>query len=245
MSGSWICPRCQSPQVVTGAALALQGVLLTVQPLDDQAVLAELICCAAAECGGYELTVKHGSGYWSPGHRSPENLIFDEGSTTTRLVPSSRARSYPDYVPSPVRQDYEEACAIEQASPKAAATLARRALQGMIRDYWGVEGERTLWHEIEELKEEPGVSSETWEALDSVRKVGNIGAHMERDINVIIDVEPSEAAALIELIEMLIEEWYIARDRRRQSLERVKQIGDAKDAARSAAAGNAPSPEGP
>ena len=208
--------------------------MLSVDPLGDHAIRAQLICCAAAECGGYELTVKHGPGYWSPGRRSLENLIFDEGSTTTRLVPSSRARSYPDYVPAPIRQDYEEACAIEQASPKAAATLARRAIQGMIRDYWKVEGERTLWHEIEALKGKPEVTSETWEAIDAVRKVGNIGAHMEKDINVIIDVDPNEAAALIGLIEMLIEDWYVARHSRQERLTIVKQIGDSKDAAKTA-----------
>ena len=240
MDSAWTCPRCQSQQVVTSAASASGAVEFRVDPLGHYGIEAGLVCCANPECGGYELMVQHGRR-----QQVFANTNFVGDPTTTRVVPRSRARVFPSFVPTPIRQDYEEACAIEQASPKAAATLARRALQGMIRDYWGVEGERTLWHEIEELKEEPGVSSETWEALDSVRKVGNIGAHMERDINVIIDVEPSEAAALIELIEMLIEEWYIARDRRRQSLERVKQIGDAKDAARSAAAGNAPSPEGP
>ncbi len=110
----------------------------------------------------------------------------------------------------------------------------------MIRDYWKVEGERTLWHEVEALKDKPEVSSETWEAIDAVRKVGKIGAHMEKDINVIIDVDPNEAAALIELIEMLIEEWYVARHRREQHLNRVKQIGDSKDAARNASSGAAP-----
>ena len=122
--------------------------------------------------------------------------------------------------------------------------LARRALQGMIRDFWEISGKRTLGQEIEALKDEPRISSETWEAIDAVRKVGNIGAHMEKDINVIIDVEPREATALIELIEVLIEEWYVTRQRRQEHLTRVKQIGDSKDAARSAA-GNVLSPEGP
>ena len=63
---------------------------------------------------------------------------------------------------------------------------------------------------------------------------------MERDINVIVDVDPNEAAALIELIEMLIEEWYVTHHRREQHLNRVKQIGDSKDAARNASSGAAP-----
>ena len=188
-----------------------------------------MIGCAA--CDWYEVTAHHREFVSGP-------LLLSSGplDKSTLLFPASRARTYPEYVPASVREDYEEACAIEQASPKAAATLARRALQGMIRDFWKIEGQRTLWHEIEALKEKPGVSSETWEAMDAVRKVGNIGAHMEKDINVIIEVEPNEAAALIELIEMLIEDWYVARQQREERLARVKGIGDAKDAARAATA---------
>ena len=113
----------------------------------------------------------------------------------------------------------------------------------MIRDFWGVSTKRTLWDEIEALKDKPGISSETWDAIDAVRKVGNIGAHMEKDINVIIDVDPNEAAALIGLIEMIIEDWYVARHRRQERLALVKQIGDSKDAAKSASPGGAPSSE--
>jgi hypothetical protein len=52
-----------------------------------------------------------------------------------RLVPDSKAKVFPDYVPEAIRADYTEACRIVALSPKAAATLARRALQGMIRDF--------------------------------------------------------------------------------------------------------------
>ena len=47
----------------------------------------------------------------------------------------------------------------------------------------------------------------TWAAIDAVRRVGNIGAHMEHDINVIVDVEPREAELLIGLVETLFREW--------------------------------------
>ena len=54
----------------------------------------------------------------------------------------------------------------------------------------------------------------TWDAIDAVRKIGNIGAHMEKDINIIVDVDPDEAQLLIELIEILVKEWYIAKHQR-------------------------------
>jgi hypothetical protein len=44
----------------------------------------------------------------------------------------------PDYIPEQIKDDYYEACSILNLSPKASATLARRCLQGMIRDFWGI-----------------------------------------------------------------------------------------------------------
>ena len=145
------------------------------------------------------------------------------------LVPTSNAKPFPSYVPAAIREDYEEACEIREGSPKAAATLARRALQGMLRDFWRVKPGR-LVDEIDEVKTK--LEPEVWDALDAVRSVGNIGAHMEKDVNLIIDVEPSEAETLIGLIEMLIKEWYVARENRKASLAGVKAIAASKAAAK-------------
>jgi hypothetical protein len=51
---------------------------------------------------------------------------------------------------------------------------------------------------------------------------------MEQDINLIIDVDPEEAQKLIELIEMLIEEWYIARRKRKERTQKVIEISNQK-----------------
>jgi hypothetical protein len=62
------------------------------------------------------------------------------------------------------------------------------------------------------------------DAIDHVRGVGNIGAHMEKEIDLIVPVDPGEAQALIELIEMLFDEWYGARERRKNRLARIESI---------------------
>jgi hypothetical protein len=125
-----------------------------------------------------------------------------------RLVPPSAMRTMPDYVPVPIVEDYKEACLIAALSPKASATLSRRALQGMIRDYWGIANSR-LFDEIAAIKDK--VDGDTWKAIDAVRQIGNIGAHMEKDVKVIVDVDPDEAKLLIGLIETLVDDWYVAR----------------------------------
>lgn len=68
-----------------------------------------------------------------------------------------------------------------------------------------------------------------WKSIDAVRKVGNIGAHMENDINLIIDVEPQESRLLAELIELLFTEWYIHKHERELKLKSIADIARRKD----------------
>ncbi len=51
---------------------------------------------------------------------------------------------------------------------------------------------------------------------------------MEADINVIVDVDPEEAQILIQLVELLFSEWYVAREARGRALARIKSIADNK-----------------
>jgi hypothetical protein len=147
------------------------------------------------------------------------------------LIPPSTAKVFPDYVPQPIRDDYVEACKIKDLSPKASATLSRRCLQGMIRDFWGINKAR-LVDEIDAIRDK--VDTDTWAAIDAVRKIGNIGAHMEKDINVMVDVDPEEAQLLIGLIELLIKDWYITRYQRKERLRAIVQVRETKDTAKTA-----------
>jgi len=140
---------------------------------------------------------------------------------TWRLLPESEAKVLPDYIPEPIKEDYYEACRIRDLSPKASATLARRCLQGMIRDFQGISKARLI-DEIEAL--EGVVDQDVWDSIEAVREVGNIGAHMERDIDTIVDVEPEEAQLLISLIEQLVDEWYVAREDRKKRTENLKNL---------------------
>ena len=62
-----------------------------------------------------------------------------------------------------------------------------------------------------------------------MRSIGNIGAHMEKDINLIVDVEPNEADLLVRLIEVLLDEWYIRRHEREDHMQKVIAAAKAKD----------------
>lgn len=144
---------------------------------------------------------------------------------STPLIPNSHAKQFPPYIPIAIRQDYEEAYSIVNLSSKASATLSRRCLQGMIRDFWGISKKR-LVEEIDALQ--TLIPTSQWKAIDSLRKIGNIGAHMESDINTIVDVDPNEAEKLLKLIELLIDKWYIARHDEEELLAEISDIADNK-----------------
>jgi hypothetical protein len=55
---------------------------------------------------------------------------------------------------------------------------------------------------------------------------------MEKDINLIIEVEPQEASLLINLIELLIKEWYIQRHEREVQLNAIIELSKGKDDAK-------------
>ena len=52
---------------------------------------------------------------------------------------------------------------------------------------------------------------------------------MEKDINVIVDVDANEAQMLIELVEMLFDEWYVARHKRIERLQAITALSSQKE----------------
>ena len=108
----------------------------------------------------------------------------------------------------------------------------------MIRDFAGI-SKATLDQEIRELRirvddgrAPKGVTSESVDAIDHVRTIGNIGAHMEKDVNLVVEIEPGEAQALIELVEMLFDEWYVERQARMVRLANIASMSAEKKIAR-------------
>lgn len=230
----WVCPHCNLAQIVEPAQRFSHFFRIPISELAEGNVGVQLhgTGCVNPECkaltadvtlGRASSVMQSGTSRW---YLNYSGSIF----YTARMRPLGSAQPQPAYIPVALRQDYEEACAIVELSPKAAATLVRRCLQGMIRDFAGIV-KRTLVEEINSLSQAVhsgtgprGVSPESVEAIDRVRGIGNIGAHMEKDINIIVDVDAGEAQTLIELIEMLFDEWYVARHERDQRLAKIAAI---------------------
>lgn len=220
-SFNWRCPFCNHHGVITSERYSSDTHLFAGGSAGRQALKTLVIVCPNDQCRRYALSA------------ALYDLTFDKNDwkfaetpkQTWQLIPAAAMKPLPEYVPIAIRNDYTEACLIRTLSPKASATLARRCLQGMIRDFWPVKPGR-LVDEIAAL--ETKVDGETWEAIDAVRRIGNIGAHMEKDINVIADVEMEEAELLIGLIETLIDEWYVARFEREHRMAKIKAAAASK-----------------
>ena len=140
------------------------------------------------------------------------------GNREVNIYPNAQFKHFPDYVPEPIRRDYEEATAIVEISPRAAAALARCCLQGIIRDYWNIHRE-SLNAEIDALHDK--LDPALWNTIDSLRRIGSIGDHMEDNIDTIAETEPDEPEMLLKLIDLLINEWYIGRYNKQQLLRQI------------------------
>lgn len=240
MAFNWTCPHCSTTQTVTKDkhSISNSSCGLTEQAEGQLVMRRTAIGCSNPDCMKTTIHVTIAPGGYGNGDyhfHGKKNPIFKQ-----YLLPQGTAKPQPDYVPQTIREDYYEACLIRDLSPKASATLTRRCLQGMIRDFAKIAKTRLI-DEIDELREavkngtaDRAVTLETVEAINHVRSIGNIGAHMEKDIDLIVPVDPGEAQALIELVEMLFDEWYGARERRKARLAKIESIAGEKMALKSA-----------
>jgi len=225
MSFAWTCPFCNHDTIIPSSNVASSGSWFTIENAHCPKRLDyTFVVCPNPKCMEFTLSV-----FLEDAHQLPSpsyNWLRAGNKTKWRLIPPSEAKVFPSYIPKPILDDYREACLISDLSPRASATIARRCLQGMIRDFWNIRKARLI-DEIEAIKD--SVDPLTWKAIDAVRSVGNIGAHMEKDINLIVDVEPEEAAQLIGLIELLLRDWYITRHEREQRLKSIVQVAEDKE----------------
>lgn len=218
---SWLCPFCNhlSTKESVSTESSTHDINKTIEGTSNVEITS--YTCPNPDCKEVQVIATYYRRYYEAPYYK-----YDLIETWT-LRPQGSVKIFPEYVPIAILSDYKEACLIQELSPKASATLSRRCLQGMIRDFWGVK-EKNLHAEIQAISDK--VDPDTWQAIDAIRSIGNIGAHMEKDIDLIIDVHPEEAQLLIQLIETLIKDWYINREERKARANNIIQMAAAKKA---------------
>src|SRR5512143_1745756 len=213
----WHCPFCNRDQTVTEKDRQTAFADLTIDNADGpRRLVIKFMVCPNPACRKFSLSA------------SLHGLKLTAGRSYTGqhqkawdLVPPSRARSFPVAIAENVLEDYHEACLTLELSPKVSAALSRRCLSEMLRDFWQVQPGRL----IDEFRQIKGAADPlTWDAIESVRNKGMIGARFESESAEIFDIESGEADLLIGLIETLMEDWYVGREERRKRLLGIRRI---------------------
>ncbi|MDR3047755.1 MAG: DUF4145 domain-containing protein [Bacteroidales bacterium] len=227
---SWKCPYCNTQTTIVSQTNSSEDCHYYDSLSKDGFIglATRVVVCPNPKCKEYTVEAKlfHAQRTFGEG-----NTVIGDPLFYWKLKPQSHAMLLPNYIPQQIREDYEEACAILSLSPKASATLARRCLQGRIRDFWGISKDN-LANAIKEL--ESKVDPSIWNAIDAIRQLGNIGAHMEKDVSLIVDIDEDEAAILIKLLEDLFADWYIARHDREERQQKILEIAESKKNAKAA-----------
>jgi Domain of unknown function (DUF4145) len=128
-----------------------------------------------------------------------------------RVYPRGSSRPLvPPEVPDVIAKHYVKACLILLDSPEAAAALARRSLQHILRDAAGVKPS-DLVNEIQQVLDSGQLSKPVADALDGVRVIGNFAAHpiKSKTTGEIIDVEPGEVDWTLDTLEALFDFYFV------------------------------------
>lgn len=146
--------------------------------------------------------------------------------------PKNIARSpLPPEVEDPqIVADYNESSLVLSDSAKASAALSRRTLQHILREKAGVK-HSDLSKEIQEVLDSNRLPSDIAENLDAVRNIGNFAAHPMKTTRTgeIVDVEPNEAEWNLEVLEQLIDFYYVrpavAKKKRDELNTKLESLG--------------------
>lgn len=129
--------------------------------------------------------------------------------------PGPHPRRIPEEVTGDYAQDFREASIVLQFSPKASAALSRRLVQHVIREKAGIR-KGNLNDEIDELIAQDKLPADLANDLDMIRRVGNFAAHPIKSTSTgeVVGVEPGEAEALLDLLEELLDYYFVRPARR-------------------------------
>jgi hypothetical protein len=134
------------------------------------------------------------------------------------LFPKLRRIPFEDHVPKSLARLLSECFSIVEVSPTGAAVLARTLLQRILRENFKI-GPASLAEEIDSFLAQVPVEAALREALDVVRRLGNVAAHPEIGREEIL---PEEARLLVTVVEALMRIHIEAPNYHERILERLR-----------------------
>jgi len=194
------CPYCKTfIHVPEWPAVSEAGSFLSSPPKDgDYDIALKWLRCTSCSKSTVYLV-------W--GKRKGDNEF--EEKRREMIIPRNVLPSIPVEVPTLLADQFNEASVILKDSPRASAALSRRCLQTLLREYAKVKP-GDLSTEIQQVLDQKALPSYLAERIDSVRSIGNFGAHpiKSKDTGEIVEVEPGEAEWLLETLEGLFDFYF-------------------------------------
>lgn len=151
------------------------------------------------------------------------NVCNDSGQIYPALPPSSTRPPLGEDVPANWRAEYRTACQLLPYSEEASAAVSRRLLQRFLGEFVGTT-EHELAAQMIEAQAASSLPSYLKEAMDVLARLAKltIGSDKSKHPHALLPVEPGEAEWLLELVESLLDFWFVypARlQRRKKALE--------------------------
>ena len=127
-------------------------------------------------------------------------------------------------VPKNLADDYREAHAVIDLSPKASAALGRRCLEYILVHAAGLK-DGNLAHKVAQVLKPGELPSYISENVDAIRKFGNFAAHASIDkfTGDIISVEPGEAQWTLAIVRELLDHYYVGPARSKARRDAFQQ----------------------
>ena len=138
--------------------------------------------------------------------------------------PAAQRPTAPSDVPDKVQDAYGQAMFLVERSPRASGALSRYCLQQIIRDFWGIpeKNQGTLSVELDFIADM--IADETRDSIACVREFGTLDFHFSQDRDLMVDTTIEEARMLLAVVQLLFQEWYAERYKRKARCETIRRM---------------------
>jgi len=166
--------------------------------------------------------IRHGR--YSREEQYGEEYLVLGPETEEIIYPKRRTKPLPPAVPARYRNDFYEAFACLDVSPRASAAVSRRILQDVLQNHFKIRTGQ-LATEIEAFVARTDVPAYLSQQVDAVRNIGNFAAHPLKSTSggEVLDVEPGEAEWLIGTLEALFDFAFVQPERLQKHRELLNQ----------------------
>lgn len=119
----WICPFCNYSATISDDDYHVDRTILTIDNIMGPRILiSEFVVCPNPDCRKYNLLIS----LWKAAYdESSDKYVQDKLLRKWNIILPSEAKTFPNYIPKAIIDDYKEACLIRDLSSKASATLSR------------------------------------------------------------------------------------------------------------------------